>query len=101
MLNLKNRSIAASAALVATVITLAAATPINAATPVKVAYGDLNLASAQGVQTFNGRVRVAAREVCNHGVSAVDAASCRSRTIAAAQSKVAMTSDAGIQLASR
>jgi UrcA family protein len=36
----------------------------DAAPSVRVAYGDLNLASAQGASTFHARVAAAARTVC-------------------------------------
>ena len=37
----------------------------DAAPSVKVAYGDLNLASAQGASTFHARIAAAARTVCS------------------------------------
>jgi UrcA family protein len=40
-----------------------AASP-DAARSIRVGYGDLNLASAQGVSTFHARVAAAARTVC-------------------------------------
>jgi UrcA family protein len=39
------------------------ATP-DATPSIKVSYGDLDLASAQGAQTFHARVTAAARQVC-------------------------------------
>ena len=38
--------------------------PEAAARSVKVSYGDLDLASAQGAHTFHARVTAAARQVC-------------------------------------
>lgn len=37
----------------------------NGAPSVRVGYGDLNLASAQGASTFHARVAAAARSVCS------------------------------------
>jgi UrcA family protein len=42
-----------------------AAEPVDAAPAAKVAYGDLNLASAQGVSMLHARIVSAARQVCN------------------------------------
>jgi UrcA family protein len=61
----------------------------DAAPSVRVAYGDLNLASAQGASTFHARVAAAARSVC--GADNLDirnlqeyatARSCETRAIA-------------------
>jgi UrcA family protein len=67
----------------------------DAATSVRVAYGDLNLASAQGASTFHARIAAAARTVC--GADSVDirnlrefaaVRSCEAQAIANAEHEV-------------
>ena len=72
-----------------------AAPPADAAPSVRVPYGDLNLASAQGVNTLNARVSAAARQVCSaDGVDLRDLQasaaerSCESKAIANAEHEV-------------
>ena len=90
MLNLTNRSIAGTAALVATMITLAAATPLRAEAPiVKVAYGDLNLATQAGLDALDGRIRRAARKLCADEGNFAAVARCRDAALASARSQVA------------
>jgi UrcA family protein len=71
-----------------------AASP-DTAPSVRVAYGDLNLASAQGASTFHARIAAAARTVC--GADSVDirnlreyaeARSCETQAIANAEHDV-------------
>ena len=65
---------------------------------VKVSYGDLDLANAQGAQTLHARITAAARQVCapdgvdirNLQVYSVER-SCMSETVANAESKVQAT----------
>jgi UrcA family protein len=72
-----------------------AAPPADAAPSVRVPYGDLNLASAQGVNTLNARVSAAARQVCSaDGVDLRDLQasaaerSCETQAIANAEHEV-------------
>lgn len=103
MLNLTNRSLAGTAALVATMITLAAATPLRAEAPIaKVAYGDLNLNTQAGVDTLNSRIHRAARKVCADNGNFVQVARCRDAALASVKSQVAAVVQAdGTHLASR
>lgn len=41
-----------------------AAEPVEDSYAVSIAYGDLNMSSAAGVEAFNGRVKAQAKEVC-------------------------------------
>jgi UrcA family protein len=78
------------------------ATP-DAALTVKVSYGDLDLASAQGAQTLHARVTAAARQVCapdgldirNLKVFAVER-SCMSEAVANAEREVEGTKVASL-----
>ena len=78
------------------------ATP-EAAPGVKVAYGDLDLASAQGVHTLHARISAAARQVCapdgfdirNLKVFAVER-SCMSEAVANAEREVEGTKVASL-----
>ena len=105
MNSLKNRSIAGTAALVATFVTVAMATPLRAQPlEVKVAYGDLDIASRTGAAELQARINRAAAQVCGHrnagNLSSVNA--CRREAAAAARGQVAMNSDnAGFRLAAR
>lgn len=103
MLNLKNRSIAGTFALVATMITVAAATPLRAEAPsVKVAYGDLNIHSEAGVATLNSRILRAASHVCaDNSGNRIEEANCRSKAVASARSQLALSRTSNVQLASR
>lgn len=62
------RALTAVGALAACLIGAAgsalAASPTDGATSVRVAYGDLNLASDQGNSALYARIRAAARQVC-------------------------------------
>jgi UrcA family protein len=102
MLNLKTRSIAGTFAIAATMITVAAATPLRAETPsVRVAYGDLDLGTQAGVSALNSRIRRAADRVCsdNRG-NHIEEAGCRSQIVASANAQVAVA-HTDVQLASR
>jgi UrcA family protein len=104
MLNLKNRSIAGSFAIVATMITVAAATPLRAEAPsARVAYADLDLGTQAGVDMLNSRIQRAASHVCSdNSGNHIAEANCRSKAVASAQSQVAsVTRTDGIQLAAR
>ena len=78
------------------------ATP-DAAPTVKVSYGDLDLASAQGAHTLHARVTAAARQVCEpHGFDIRELKvytierSCMNETVANAERKVQATQVASI-----
>jgi UrcA family protein len=103
MLNLKTRSIAGTFAVAATMITVAAATPLRAEAPTaQVAYGDLDLGTQAGINTLNGRIRRAADRVCgdNRG-AAMEELRCRSNAIAGANAQVALVRTDKLHLASR
>lgn len=103
MNSFKNRSIAGTAALVATFVTVAMATPLRAQpVEVKVAYGDLDVTSQAGATELHGRIYRAAAQVCGHRTLSTlsSVAACRREAAAAAQGKVAIT-DAGFKLAAR
>jgi UrcA family protein len=78
------------------------ATPGDAPS-VKVSYGDLDLASAQGAHTLHARVTAAARQVCEpHGFDIRELKvytierSCMNETVANAERKVQATQVASI-----
>ncbi|HEX8782443.1 MAG TPA: UrcA family protein [Steroidobacteraceae bacterium] len=75
---------------------------------VKVSYGDLNLASAQGAQTLHARISAAARQVCApDGFDIRDLKlytverSCMVETVATAESKVPGLKVASVTVARR
>ena len=89
-----NRSLSALAAVALTGATLAISTPAFAQSQdsVRVSYADLDLASADGAQRFERRIRQAAEEVCgsasrdlrqNQAVIA-----CQARAVAGAKADV-------------
>ena len=65
MISLKNHAIAGTAAMIATLVTVGAATPLRAE-PVSrtVAYGDLDLATDAGHAVLARRIRLAVNHVC-------------------------------------
>lgn len=65
MTNLKNRTIAGAAALIATIVTVGAAAPLRAE-PVSrtVSYHDLDLSTEAGHAALSRRVRHAVNQVC-------------------------------------
>jgi len=90
-------SVAAAALALGTVV--AATSPVFARGPApaapmaRIAYSDLNLATAAGIQRLNARVRAAAEKLCpSGGVEALDAeleiSVCRNRLITAAAPQV-------------
>lgn len=92
MNNLKN-TVAGSFALVATFITVAAATPLRAEpVSVPVAYGDLNIASEAGVAALDARIRRAAVAACGRSDigTSLQVANCRRDAIDTAKAKLAM-----------
>jgi len=105
MTNLKNRSIAASAALIASVLSMTVAVAPLRAEPVKVAvaYGDLNVASKDGAAELQTRIGRAAREVCGQDDAGtrIHVATCRHEVVKAAKAQLAMKADSEIRLASR
>lgn len=104
MQSLKN-TVAASFAVVATFITVAAATPLRAETvSVPVAYSDLNVHSEAGSAQLDARIRKAAYQVCGQSDvgTAIKVANCRRDAVGAARAKLAMTvQGADLQLAAR
>jgi len=92
MQGLKN-TVAGSFALVATFVTVAAATPLRAEpVGVPVAYGDLNIRSEAGAATLDARIRRAAHEVCGSAdvATSIRVANCRHDAIDAAKAKLAV-----------
>jgi len=104
MQSLKN-TVAASFAVVATFVTVAAATPLRAETvSVPVAYGDLNLASEAGAARLDARIRKAADKVCGRADlgTAIKVANCRRDAIGTARATLAMNGRAAdVQFAAR
>lgn len=104
MQSLKN-TVAGTFAVVATFITVAAATPLRAEpVSVAVAYGDLNIRSEAGAARLDARIRRAAHQVCGEPdlASLTKVIHCRRDAIAAAKAKLAMNSDgADVRLAAR
>lgn len=103
MTNLKNRSIAAGAALVATVLSMTVAVAPLRAEPVKVAYGDLDISSPAGASELQTRIRRAARVACGHDDAGtrIAVANCRKHAVKGAEAQLAAKIDANVQLASR
>ncbi len=106
MQTIKNRSIAGTAALIATAFTLALATaPARAeAVSVPVAYGDLDIHSAAGATELQARIARAARQICGEGNLAnwAEVATCHRNAMQAAKAQVAQKIErANVQLASR
>lgn len=104
MQTIKN-TIAGTFAIVATFVTVAAATPLRAEpVSVPVAYGDLNIASDSGATALDARIRRAAVQICGQADvgSSIKVANCRREAIGAAKAKLAMShGDHGLQLAVR
>jgi len=103
MYNLKNRSIAATAAAFATAITLVAATPLRAE-PVKVAYGDLDIGSPAGASELRARIGRAARVACGQDDAGtrIEVAVCRRNAVKGAEAQLALKANrTDIALASR
>lgn len=92
MLHLSNRLVAATAAVAASLVTLAVGTaPALAETvSIPVRYTDLDLSTASGTATLNRRIAIAADRICgpksmmNH----FEIISCRHVVIVAAQKEV-------------
>lgn len=106
MTNLKNRSIAASAALIATALSMTVAVAPLRAEPVKVvvAYGDLDVSSDAGAARLQARIHRAARQACGQDDAGtrLQAANCRHDAVKAAQAKLAQKSGTvGVMLAAR
>jgi UrcA family protein len=104
MQSFKN-TVAGTFALVATFVTVAAATPLRAETvSVPVAYGDLNIQSEAGAAQLDARIRRAAREVCGQADrgNSIKVASCRHDAIGAAKAKLAFAAQGSeLKLAAR
>lgn len=98
-------TVAGTFALVATFVTVAAATPLRAETvSVPVAYGDLNIHNGDGAAKLDARIRRAAYEVCGQADvgTAIKVASCRRDAIDTAKAKLAMVGQASdLKLAAR
>ena len=104
MKTIKN-TVAGTFALVATFVTVAAATPLRAE-PVqaRVAYSDLDIRSEVGAAKLDARIRRAAHEVCGQSdiANSIAVATCRHQAIGNAKAKVALASQVpAIQLAAR
>lgn len=104
-MNSFKNAVAGSFALVATFVTVAAATPLHAApVSVAVAYGDLDLSSDAGASALRTRISRAARFACDQdaGGNRLNAASCRDEAVKAAQARVAMKNgETNVKLAAR
>lgn len=103
MTNLKNRSIAGSAAFVASLISMTIAVAPLRAEPVKVAYGDLDISSPAGAAELQARIGRAARAACGQddAGSRIQVAICRQNAVKSARAQLAAKVDAQVQLASR
>ena len=106
MTNLKNRSIAASAALIASILSMTVAVAPLRAEPIKVAvaYGDLDIRSDAGAAILNARIARAARQVCGQDDlgTRLQAAACRSQALKGAHAQLAAKSaSSDAKLASR
>lgn len=102
MQSLKN-TVAGTFAIVATFVTVAAATPLRAETvSVPVAYSDLNVHSEAGAAQLDARIRKAAYQACGQSDlgTAIKVANCRRDAIGAAKARLAM-SGSELQLAAR
>jgi len=100
-----NTTVAGTFAIVATFVTIAAATPLRAE-PVRVAvaYGDLDLASAVGASQLDARIRRAAEDVCGRPDvrTSIEVAACRQKAIVGAKARLAQAAPAAdIKLAAR
>lgn len=98
-------TVAGTFALVATFVTVAAATPLRAETvAVPVAYGDLNIQSEAGAAQLDARIRRAAYEVCGQADigTSIKVANCRHEAIGTAKAKLALAGQASdLKLAAR
>jgi UrcA family protein len=102
MTNLKNRSIAASAALVATILSMTVAVAPLRAEPVKVAYGDLDISSPAGASELQNRIRRAAKVACGQDGTPLQVVVCRQQAVKSAATQLAAKADrSDVQLASR
>ena len=99
------KMIAGSAALVATFVTVAAATPLRAElVRVPVAYGDLDIASKAGASELHARIARAARVACGQtdAGNRFQVASCRVQAVKSAQAQLALKAQGSeIELAAR
>jgi UrcA family protein len=100
-----NNTVAGTFAIVATLVTIAAATPLRAEPArVAVAYGDLDLSSAVGASQLDARIRRAAEDVCGRpdvGTS-IEVAACRQKAVMGAKATLAQANPAAdIRLAVR
>jgi UrcA family protein len=107
MQSIKNFSITATAAMIATVISLgAAAAPVRAETPTaKVSYADLDLSNKADAAKLHRRIRYAAQEVCGdiQGYNRFHVIECQHKAITNAEAdvRVAMAKSGGVALAAR
>lgn len=97
--------IAGSTALIATFVTVAAATPLRAEQfQVPVAYGDLDIASPAGASELQLRIARAARVACGQSDAGtrIQIATCRIQAVKSAQSQLALKAQGSeIRLAAR
>lgn len=105
MISFKNRSIAGTAAAIATMITIAAASPLRAETvSIPVAYGDLDLSRPAGVAAVRTRIHRAVDRICGQptGGDRLRIAACRRNISATANRELAQRiASESIQLAAR
>ena len=102
MTNLKNRSIAGTAALIATVLSMTVAVAPLRAEPVKVAYGDLDISSAAGASELQARIHRAAKVACSQEGTQLQVVVCRQQAMKNAATQLAAKADrSDVQLASR
>lgn len=107
MFALNNRFVAATAAVAASLVTLAIGTAPARAETVNVAvrYADLDLSTARGTATLNRRIALAADTICGPSsrVNHFEIAQCRRTVIASAQQDVRLVQakQASVVLAAR
>jgi len=104
MTNLKSRFVAAGAAVVATLLTFSAASPVHAE-PVKVLvhYADLDVGTPAGLSKLRARIHHAARLACESDdpSSRIREAACRQTAVKGAEAQLAQVQEAKLRLASR
>jgi UrcA family protein len=104
MQTIKNRSIAAFGAVLATFATVAAASPARAETrTVTVSYADVDLGSTAGNATVDRRIRAAAARVCGPMDLQFrnQVAACRRAAIAQAKTDLTSVVSSPVQVATR
>jgi len=103
MTKLTNRSIAAVAAVFATIVTVSAAAPAQAApASIEVGYADLDIRSEAGAEALQRRIDRAASRICVDAGGPLVVARCRANVVGETKDRLAarLAPAAGIQLAS-